>query len=266
MGSSYSFFSGYESNVNYNKYGWVPDKDDCRDHIRQREYSKNRPSVDLRSSCPDIYNQGALGSCTANAIAGAYEFDEMKQSEENIFIPSRLFIYYNERAMEGTVKTDSGAQIRDGIKSINTVGICSESDWAYDINKFTIKPSSNCYELAKNHKSVKYERVKHDFDHLQDCIASGYPFVFGFAVYESFESEKVAETGIMPMPSKNEKMLGGHAVMAVGFDDDKGVFIVRNSWGPDWGDNGYFYMPYEFIIADKYCSDFWTVQKVKDIN
>jgi len=252
----------------YKKYGWVPDLPDRRDLLRIPENMDGfKPViVDLRYDCPDIYNQGKLGSCTANAIAAAYEYDQIKQKEYNTFIPSRLFIYYNERAKEGTIKYDSGAQIRTGIKSINSIGVCPEENWEYDINRYREKPTDKCYDIAKNHKSVKYRRVKQDFDHLQECLRSGLPFVFGFGVYESFESEKVASTGIMTMPTKNEKLLGGHAVMAVGYDDNRGVFIVRNSWGKNWGDNGYFYMPYEFIILNKYCDDFWTIQKVKDNN
>ena len=253
-----------DNNEEFKKYGWVRDIPDHRDIHRTRKLRRTDAVIDLRSKCPEIYNQGKLGSCTANAIAAAYQFDELKQNETNTFIPSRLFIYYNERDMEGSVNYDSGAQIRDGIKSINKVGVCPETEWPYDISTFTTKPANNCYETAKNHKSVKYERLVHEFEHLQDCLASGYPFVFGFAVYESFESPEVAKTGIMPIPNKNEKLLGGHAVMAVGYDDNKGAFIVRNSWGPEWGDKGYFYMPYEFMISSDYCSDFWTVQTVKD--
>ncbi len=263
MGNKLSYFYN-NVDTEYNKYGWVPDKDDSRDFIRKYTYNKKNPRVDLRDKCPEIYNQETLGSCTANAIAAAYQYDEIKQNTSNVFVPSRLFIYYNERDMEGTVNNDSGAQIRDGIKSVNSIGVCPETLWPYDIGKFTEKPNAKCYDIAKNNTSIKYERIKHDFDHMQDCLAAGYPFVFGFAVYESFESEKVANTGIMPMPSRKEKMLGGHAVMAVGYDDDRGVFIIRNSWGSNWGDNGYFYMPYEFIIADKYCSDFWTIKKIRD--
>jgi len=259
-----SYSSKETDNQEYKKYGWLRDIHDHRDILREKEYIRTPPVIDLRHNCPEIYNQGKLGSCTANAIGGAYEFDEIKENESNKFTPSRLFIYYNERDMEGTVKSDSGAQIRDGIKSINKIGVCPETDWPYDISTFTTKPSDKCYEVAKNHKSVKYEKIVHEFEHLQDCIASGFPFVFGFSVYESFESPEVAKTGIMPMPKNDEKLLGGHAVMAVGYDDNKGYFIVRNSWGAEWGDNGYFYMPYEFIISDNYCSDFWTVQSVKD--
>lgn len=246
------------------KYGWKPDKVDHRDHLYQLHNDiDNRilPStVDLRSLCPDVYDQGKLGSCTANAIGGAYQFDEIRQHNHDQFVPSRLFIYYNEREMEGTVNEDSGAEIRDGIKSIATLGVCDEKIWPYDISQFKVKPCGKAYNNAQNHHGVKYHRLSQSIDELRHCLSNGYPFVFGFAVYQSFESERVARTGYMNMPLSNDKFLGGHAVMAVGYTDD--YFIIRNSWGSSWGDKGYFYMPNAYILNPKLCSDFWTLQKV----
>ncbi len=257
--------------VNYKKYGWKIDSLDKRDHfytplayLGKKGYN-DKDGVDLRKQCPGVYNQLELGSCTANAIAAAYEFDEIKQNENNIFVPSRLFIYYNERNMENTVSTDSGASIRDGIKSINRYGVCTEQLWPYDISNFTNKPSDECYTEAKKHISVSYKRISQDLLDLKACLEEGFPFVFGFVVYESFETEDVAKTGMMTMPEKTDNPLGGHAVMAVGYDDSKKVFIVRNSWGSEWGDKGYFYMPYKYITDIDLCSDFWTVRKVRDI-
>ena len=269
MGGTLSYLrgNGNDAEVNMKKYGWRPDTPDVRDkYFKPKVEVSNITTgdVDLREQCPGIYNQGELGSCTANAIAAAYEFDEIKENENNIFIPSRLFIYYNERQMENTVSQDAGAEIRDGIKSINRIGVCPEPLWPYDISKFTQKPPQNCYECAKNHQSVEYSRVKQDLYHLKSCLDEGLPFVFGFAVYESFESEEVAKNGKMVMPTKNDKMLGGHAVMAVGYNDKQKVFIIRNSWGVNWGDQGYFYMPYEYMTNKNLCSDFWVVKKVRD--
>ena len=263
MGNYFSS-QNIETTVSHNKYGWKRDKPDYRDHkhIFYRTYYNN--NVDLRDKCPPVYNQGHLGSCTANAIAAAYEFDQMKQNEQFPFCPSRLFIYYNERSMEGHISTDSGAEIRDGMKSINTTGVCPEKYWPYDINKFTEKPSEDCYEIAQNHKTVKYKRLSQTIEQMQECLKQGYPFVFGFTVYSSFESPEVAETGIMTMPEEDDQVKGGHAVMAVGYDNNKKVFIIRNSWGVEWGDNGYFYMPYAYISNSNLASDFWTIQLVND--
>ena len=272
MGLIYSKLTNYpelvgESASTRHYYGWkkdTPNTDDKFHNFIVSTTLDNIKLVDLRSTCPAVYNQDKLGSCTANAIAAAYEYDEIKQNEKNIFIPSRLFIYYNERKMEKTIDTDSGAEIRDGIKSISIDGVCSEDLWNYDITKFTECPTQNCYDEAKKHKSIEYKRVVQSLEQLKQCLIEGFPFVFGFNVYSSFESQEVAETGIMPMPKEGEELLGGHAVCAVGFDDNKQVFIVRNSWGDSWGDKGYFYMPYAFIINTSQCSDFWTVKKVKD--
>ena len=244
------------------KYGWRRDNPDCRDNIKYISIVNNNTINDLRNKCPPVYEQLNLGSCTANAIAFAYQFDE----KDKEFIPSRLFIYYNERKIENTIDSDSGASLRDGIKTIHNIGVCKEDDWVYDPNNYTDKPPAFCYKEAKLHRSIKYHRIMQELHQFKACIKSGFPFVFGFSVYESFENPEVASTGIMPIPQKKEKLLGGHAVAAVGFDDSKKAMIIRNSWGENWGDKGYFYMPYKFIVNPSFCSDFWVVKKVKDIS
>jgi len=247
------------------RYGWIRDLPDQRDHFYAAPPEfllKLPPSVDLRPQCPDVYDQGQLGSCTANAIAAALEFDQMKEKKANIFVPSRLFIYYNERAMEGTVNEDSGAQIRDGIKSVAKQGDCPEDLWPYDITKFAVKPPQQCYQQALKFKAVLYQRLSQISNQLKGCLASGYPFVFGFAVYESFESQQVAQTGHAPMPAPTEASIGGHAVMAVGYDDSQNWFIVRNSWGVGWGMKGYFTLPYAYLLEQNLASDFWTIRVV----
>ncbi len=247
------------------RYGWVPDLPDHRDHLfaaPPRYLSALPARVDLREHCPEeIYDQGRLGSCTANAIGCAFEFDLLKQQLTD-FMPARLFIYYNERAMEGTVGTDSGAMIRDGIKSVATQGVCSEDSWKYDTGRFAEKPSKECYTEALTHQGTSYQRVTRVPNQLKGCLASGYPFVFGFTVYESFESDEVARTGVVPMPAADEKPLGGHAVLAVGYDDASQRFLVRNSWGSGWGDGGHFTMPYAYLTDRGLASDFWTIRQV----
>lgn len=265
-------------------YGWLPDLPDHRDlHLAPIGLvGPLPPAVDLRVHCPPVYDQGQLGSCTANAISGAIQYDEIKQAPSRARrsnpaigeppgqyylgppseMPSRLFIYYNERVIEGTVGTDSGAMIRDGIKSVNQVGVCPESDWPYDISYYAIQPSKVCYSDAANTKAVLYQRVTRDLDHMRSCLAGGYPFVFGFSVYASFETTAVALTGVVPMPKHGESLLGGHAVLAVGYDDASHRFIVRNSWGTTWGDNGYCTMPYAYLTSRGLASDFWTIRSV----
>jgi len=248
------------------RYGWVPDIPDQRDHMYAAPayvMAKLPAACDLRQQCPPVYDQGQLGSCTANAIAGAIEFDQMKQGLSEIFAPSRLFIYYNERVMEGTVNSDSGAQIRDGIKSVAKEGDCPEDEWPYDIAKFATKPPANCYKDAVAHRAILYQRLTQTLSQMKACLASGYPFVYGFSVYESFESQAVAQNGQVPMPAPGERMIGGHAVVAVGYDNPKQVFICRNSWGDQWGDKGYFYMPYAYLLDNNLSDDLWTIRAVQ---
>lgn len=220
-------------------------------------------SVDLRSTCPAIYDQGELGSCTANAIAAAVEFDQRKQALAQMFTPSRLFIYYNERALEGTIEIDSGAMLRDGIKAVASAGACPETMWPYVEPKFADRPPAPCFKIGKTHPAVSYTRVAQDVGQLKSCLAAGYPFVLGFTVYENFESDEVARTGVAEMPGSSETAMGGHAVMAVGYDDGSGRFLMRNSWGVEWGMGGYFTIPYGYLTDENLADDFWTIRLVR---
>jgi len=247
-------------------YGWKRDNPDIRDfkYFAPRELVEELPSkVDLTSQCPPVFNQGALGSCVANAIGSAHQFEQKKQDETKDFTPSRLFTYYNAREMEGTVDSDSGAEIRDGIKSVVKQGVCHESQWGYNIPNFRTKPADACYTDALNHQVLSYWSITQTLEQMKGCLAAGHPFVFGFAVYDGFESDAVAKTGEMQMPKIGEGIVGGHAVMAVGYDDATQRFIVRNSWGEDWGINGNFTMPYEYIINSSLAADFWTIRTVE---
>src|SRR5205807_6392190 len=172
-------------------YGWNPDIPDGRDLMfaaPPEVVTQLPPKVDLRGQCPSVYDQGQLGSCTANAIGGALEFDQMKEKEK-AFTPSRLFIYYNERAIEGTVDSDSGAQIRDGVKSVNKQGAPPETDWPYDITKFKDQPPQQAYADAQQHEAILYQRLTPTLGQLKGRLAEGYPSVCGIVVYASFESQ-----------------------------------------------------------------------------
>lgn len=244
--------------------GWRPDVADPRDLPFEMPKAVHLPShVDLRDTklLPPVYDQGALGSCTANAVAAAVEFDLKKQGLPD-FAPSRLFIYYNERVIEHTVHDDAGAMIRDGFKSIAHQGVCPESDWPYivDDHRYREKPPAKCYTEALLSKAIKYRAVHQSAYSLRYVIAQGFPVVFGFTVYESFESDDVARTGVVPMPAPGEAEIGGHATALVGYTPDD--FIGRNSWGGEWGDRGYFRIPAKYITDPDLASDFWTVQAV----
>lgn len=253
------------------KYGWKPSLPNTHKPVFAARIAPEKLAtfVDMRSQCPAPYNQQQLGSCTANSIAGALEFDQIKQKLP-IFMPSRLFIYYNERMEEGTVSSDSGASLSDGIKAVATWGAPPEKLWPYNVNQFTVKPTANCYTVGAQNKAIVYSSVSQDLNSMQSCLAGGYPFVMGFTVYDSFESAAVAATGIVPMPGASEQVLGGHAVLAVGYNAGSTTvngapprtFIIRNSWGPYWGAKGYFYMPFEYLLDPNLSDDFWTIRQV----
>jgi C1A family cysteine protease len=254
-------------------YGWRRQLPDVRDMLYTARLKDLPPDeADLRPSMPPVYDQGQLGSCTGNAIAGVMEYERNRQGLSD-FVPSRLFIYYNERALEGTVSSDAGAVIRDGIKVVNSDGVCPESLWPYNIGMFSVKPPKRCYVSAEADKAVQYLAVQTLGD-LKDAISSKLAVAFGFTVHKSFESAEVARTGIMPMPEPGDPTVGGHAVVAVGYSDPKRQLVVRNSWGSSWGDGGYFYMPYQYITGSQIsddsspingahlASDFWAIQMV----
>ena len=200
-------------------------------------------------------------NCTAHAICAAFSFELAKQSLP-VFMPSRLFLYFNERDMEGDPGEDNGAQIRDGVKSLNTLGICDETLWPYEVLNLTNKPNPECYTAATPNKVLQYSSLNQDLNSLQQVLASGKPFVFGFSVYDSFESEIVAKTGVLNLPTSSEGIVGGHAVLCCGMDNTAKTFLIRNSWGDDWGQKGYFTMPYEYMLNKGLTSDFWCLSLV----
>lgn len=245
-------------------YHWVRQSPDSRDITFSTPAPPSIPnSVDLRSWCSPIDDQGNLGSCTGNAIAGCIEYMDRRYNKKATEV-SRLFIYYYERLFEGTTKTDSGAYIRDGIKVTYTYGAPLESLWPYNISKFTTAPASSALADAARRKVTLYESVP-DFSTCISAIALGYPVVIGFDVYSSFESANVTQTGMMPYPDvSKEKLLGGHCVLLVGYNNSTQHFIARNSWGSNWGAQGYFYMPYQVIQNSSMSSDFWAIKSVND--
>lgn len=258
-------------NRSHKWYGYLPDLPDARDFqpsFKIKKATALPQVVDLRPSFRyiPILNQGPLGSCTANAIAVAHMAAQMKVhgEEHPVVPPSRLFIYYNERNIEGTVPIDAGAMIRDGIKSIARDGVCDEKIWPYKISQFRVKPNTLSYKDAQNHQAISYERLHgENLDQLLSCLASGFPFVFGFSVYSSFESSTVERTGVYAPNPLKEELVGGHAVICFGYDRLRGTFTIRNSWGADWGLDGYFTMRMSDVSNWNMCDDFWVVKVVE---
>jgi C1A family cysteine protease len=251
------------------KYHWMREPVDARDHLYNPEALGTVPptlptSVDLRNYCSPIEDQGQLGSCTGNAIAGLIEYLD-KKNGKNLDV-SRLFIYYQERLIEGTVRYDAGAYIRDGIKAVNQYGAPLESLWPYVITRFSTRPTTAAYTDAARRKAGAYQKITTRVAGIKTALSQGYPAVVGFDVYESFERNLNNTTGMMPYPQPGEQLLGGHAVAVVGYNDNLngGRFICRNSWGTGWGDRGYFYMPYQVIANTSMSDDFWIITSVSN--
>jgi C1A family cysteine protease len=275
------------------RYGWLPDLPDARDFTYKAvapRIMKMPEKVDLTQFCSIVEDQGSLGSCTANACAGNIELLERKGIDPVPEEPkpavlswwqrilaffglyhlsntlqsgqykdtSRLYIYYNARTLIGTAGEDSGAFLRDCMKTLAREGHCLESLWPYNIGMYTTRPNQRAYENGHLHTIQSYMRLL-SLNDMLTCLADGYPFVFGITLYESFESDQTAKTGEVQMPGPYERAIGGHAVMAVGYDNTTKRFLVRNSWGTGWGKNGYFTIPYEYVLS--LGDDFWTIRK-----
>jgi C1A family cysteine protease len=242
-------------------YGWMPDVPDARDYL----YMAVAPpkQSDLRGEFPlPPYDQGSLGACVENAGAGAWQFSEHKQ-RRIAWIPSRLFWYYNVRKAQGTINSDSGSTIRQAMKVVCKAGVCPETDWPYVESNWAVKPTQRATKDAASHVGDQYFRVDRSLLGMGGCLSDGYPFLAGISVYESFESDAVTKTGIVPLPELTEKLLGGHAALVCGWDPHKQFWIVRNSWGTEWGDQGYFYLPETYLLNPNLADDFWTIRRIK---
>lgn len=243
------------------RFGWIPDVPDQRDHLYAVPFiAELPPRVDLATGFAPVYDQGNLGSCTAQAIAAAIQFDQLKQALPDVS-PSRLFIYYQERVLEGSVASDSGAMIRDGIKVCDEYGVAPEPLWPYDVARFAEPPPPATYEEALHHQILRYARVPQDARSLKSVLAEGFPIIFGFSVYESMMADAVQRSGDVPMPGwLFDRLLGGHAVVLVGYDDAPARFRFRNSWGTGWGDHGHGTLPYDYVTSARLADDFWVIR------
>lgn len=222
--------------------------------------SINTPnSIDLRANCPPIYDQGQLGACTGFSSAkGLLEY-VLKQANRHIPL-SALFAYYNGRSASHEIQQDAGARIVDVISGLLHEGCSPEVNDPYDTTRFTVPPSKEAFEAAKEYKALTAHHLWTVAD-MEICLASGYPFVIGIPVYagpKGLESQQAATTGQVDNPDPGDALLGGHAITVVGYDRIQQKFLVRNSWGPNWGDHGYFWLPYAYIIF--HGTDAWTVR------
>ena len=245
-------------------YGTHPDVPDHRDlaYAAPRHVRRALPrAVDLRRLCPPVEDQRPLNACSAHAIGAALWFDERRQGEEAP-LPSRLFLYWVERAKEHTIGTNAPVSLRDGYKAAARNGVCPESLWPWRPERYAERPPKRCFAEARKRRAVVYHRVPLHLDHLSGCLAEGFPFTVGISVHASFEGRGVRGTGRVPLPARGERTLGGHAVLVVGYDGRTRRFLARNSWGRRWGMKGYFTLPFDYLLRPELAWDAWTVRRV----
>lgn len=243
-------------------YGRIPDKVDTRDwlycNVHKPTNTITYPDhISLRDKFKEApYDQGQLGSCTGQSSIGAFTFEHGGGPY------SRLAQYYWTRELEGTVATDSGAQIRDAVKVLADSGAGLEADWPYDTDKFADEPPAKEVQEAAANKLITYSSLVTP-DDFKTCLVDGFPFIFGAAIYDSFETDEVASTGIVPTPGQFDQVIGGHAICCIGFKHIFGelYYEVRNSWGTSWGDGGYCWFPAAYMEDRTLVNDCWTLRK-----
>lgn len=233
-----------------NRYGYIPDTRDDRDHKFTLRLTSRPASFDLSTVRPNQprLNQGNLGSCVAHGTAGAILFHQPD------FLLSRLWLYYKARSLEHTTKSDDGCMIRDAVKVVTKNGAPPETDWPYDIARFAKRPPTKCTSDAKKEIIVSYQRID-SAEAARDCLASGNPYIVGFDLFAGFESEATAKTGKVPMPRAGESSIGGHCMLGWGYTPTTDTTL--NSWGADWGDHGLAHFPKGYV--EKYASDMWAI-------
>ena len=242
-------------------------KEDPRDRIYKPKliHWTELNDIDLRPNCPPIRNQSSIGSCTAFASTALFNFVR-KKNNLTTWTPSPLFTYYATRLADKTENEDCGASVRDALKSTVRDGVAMEQVWPYVVDKFTERPPNPVWENAEKHQTVEYLKLN-DFDKnvFLNCLNDGYPFIFGLNLYSSFFDQTFSELlgGFMQEPDTDkEKLVGGHCMMAVGYlknYNNKEYLIVQNSWGIEWGDSGYCYIPLSYIMTND-SFDFWTIR------
>jgi C1A family cysteine protease len=254
--------------IKFHLHGWKKDKRDSRDLLFKTMPAipiDRLPSVvDFSGKMSAVEQQGGVGSCTANAAVGALEYLKHDSLQRRFLCfrlfrdLSRLFVYYNTRSLSMCENEDSGASIRDTIKALAKWGACYEKTWPYNESAWAKKPAEKCYSEAEKFKAKVYYRAETRLEVL-NAVAQKLPVAFGAVLYESFETSGLGGKISVPMPG--ERVVGGHAMLVVGYDISKEHFVVRNSWGPTWGDRGYCYLPFSYCTFGERVDDFWVIKE-----
>lgn len=237
---------------------------DLRDHQLKLLNPKLKlsTSVNLKSQLSYVFDQGRIGSCTANSAGSMYSWIVQKNKRQ-LFIPSRLFLYYNTRQIQGTIGYDSGASLRDTMRSLKQYGVCPETSWSYLYENLFKTPTSSCYVEGLERQALSYASVSISLVSMKNVLQTR-PFVLGILVYSSFFAPTVTKTGYVPLPNtQKETLMGGHAILVLGYDDKKQCFYCRNSWGSSWGNQGDFYLPYQYATNRKLSFDAWVLYDVE---
>ena len=283
MGVVYSYM-GYDDVKSKRVLNWKKSekRPDESEYLKiTKKFTSSLVDLTTFKKFPNIYDQGELGSCTANALCCAYGFDVLNgnvqvastdvsssssSSSSSVFEPSRLYLYYKEREKEHDIPDDNGAILSDGIYCLKNKGVCSEQKWPYVIQKFAVKPEADCDTEAVEHKLILSRAVKQTQSDIESCLSAGFPVVFGFVVYPEIQTLNSVDGWVLPLPKPSEQSIGGHAVVIVGFNSTTRLFKIRNSWGDAWGDQGHFYMPYDYVLNQNLASDFWLLTQIHDVD
>lgn len=224
------------------------------------------PMVDLRTFLKPVEDHSTINSCVANAISSAYEYLQHRLTGK-LQPVSRLFLYYNARMLEGTEEKDNGCSISSALEVIEKIGICSDETWSFDPDLVEQKPDFNAYQEAKKNLVEQVQEIDLDLYSMKHCLAMGYPFIFSLQLFHSFSQAGTQGKVLMPDLSQEKSHAdhGIHAMLAVGYLEEYQVFIVRNSWGENWGDQGYCYIPYEYVLQSDYCQECWSLKFKNDV-